>query len=443
MITNRSALNRQFPHGKILLDIADAVVACLQPDKLVQQHVAIKRQHLYIGTHEFDLRTVKNIYVIGAGKATFGMAKALHGILGKRITKGYINVPVAVQKTIGSITVNQASHPLPNQAGLRGAQAILKIAESAKENDLVICLISGGGSSLLPLPLAGITLEEKVSLTNSLLKAGANIFELNAVRKHISAIKGGRLASAAAPATVMSLIISDVVGDEMDVIASGPTVTDHSTQVEAIEILDRYKISKKMASEKIRSVIHEYETPKQFSNNIVYNTIIGNNQLALEEVAHHARRAKITPFILTSMLRGEAKEVAQVLASVAHEIDRYNRPVKKPALLIAGGETTVTVLGQGQGGRNQELVLAAVPLLNKRMSILSLATDGVDGMTPTPVAGAIADGAVAEQCVIKGVNYHDYLYSNDSFNCLRQLGCLLKTGPTGTNVGDVVLLLIR
>ncbi len=443
MITNRSALNRQFPHGKTLLDIADSVLKCLQPDRLVQQHVAIKRQRLYIGTHEFDLRTIDNIYVIGAGKATFGMAKALHAILGTRITKGYINVPVATQKTIGTITVNQASHPLPNQAGLRGAHAILKIAESAKDRDLVICLISGGGSSLLPLPLEGITLDEKIKLTNSLLKAGANIFELNAVRKHISAIKGGRLATAAAPATVMSLIISDVVGDEMDVIASGPTVPDHSTQLEAIEILDRYRISKKIASGKIRSVIHEYETPKQFNNNIVYNAIIGNNQLALEEAAHHARRAKITPFILTSMLRGEAKEVAQVLASVAHEIDRYNRPVKKPALIIAGGETTVKVLGNGQGGRNQELVLAAVPLLNKRMSIVSLATDGVDGMTPTPVAGAIADGAVAEQCVIKGVNYNDYLYSNDSFNCLRQLGCLLRTGPTGTNVGDVILLLIR
>lgn len=443
MITNRSTLNTQFPHGKILLDIADAVVACLQPDKLLKQHVAIKRQRLYIGTHEFDLRSVNNIYVVGAGKATYGMAVALHAILGEYITKGYINVPVATTKRIGSITVNQASHPLPDQAGLKGSQAILKLVESAQANDLVICLISGGGSSLLPLPLPGITLEEKSALTNSLLKAGANIFELNTVRKHVSAIKGGRLAAAAAPATVMSLIVSDVLGDELDVIASGPTVIDHSTQAQAIEILDRYKISSKVASKKIRSIILDHETPKQFNENIVYNSLIGNNQLALEEVAHHARRAKITPFILTSMLRGEAKEVAQVLTSIAHEIDRYNRPVKKPALLIAGGETTVKVLGKGAGGRNQELVLAAVPLLNERMSIVSLATDGVDGNTPTPVAGAIADGAVAQQCVIKGVNYNDYLYSNDSFNCLRQLGCLLKTGPTGTNVGDVVLLLIR
>lgn len=443
MITNRKTLDKQFPHGKILLDIADAVVTCLQPDRLLKQHVVIKRQRLYIGTHEFDLRSVDNIFVVGAGKATYGMALALHQILGDRITKGYINVPVAHKKRIGSITVNQAAHPLPDPAGLKGAKAILRLVESAQSNDLVICLISGGGSSLLPLPLPGITLEEKSALTNSLLKAGANIFELNTVRKHVSAIKGGRLAAAAAPATVMSLIISDVLGDELDVIASGPTVIDHSTQAQALEILDRYNLGPKVASKKIRSIIQNHETPKQFGENVVYNSLIGNNQLALEEAAHHARRAKITPFILTSTLRGEAKEVAQVLVSIAHEIDRYNRPVKKPALLIAGGETTVKVLGKGEGGRNQELVLAAVPLLNQRMSILSLATDGVDGNTPTPVAGAIADGAVADQCVIKGVNYNDYLYSNDSFNCLRQLGCLLKTGPTGTNVGDVVLLLIR
>lgn len=439
MIENRALLDRQFKHGKILLDIAEAVLHCIQPKELIAKAVSLRGKQLRIVDNSFDISMVDNIIIVGAGKATLGMAQAIHEIIGNHITSGYINVPETKHKRIGKIIVNQAGHPFPTASGQSGAKKIMDMVSAAGKNDLVICLISGGGSSLLPLPLDGITLKEKVSLTKRLMKKGADIFELNAVRKHISAIKGGRLAAAAAPATVVSLIMSDVLGDELDVIASGPTVPDTSTRADALEVLDRYQVG----SNKIRKVINEHETPKKFKLNKVSTHVIGNNHVALKEVEYHAKKLKLNALMLTSSIRGEAKDVAQVLTAIAQEVQQYNRPIKTPALIIAGGETTVTVSGPGHGGRNQELVLAAVPHLNKQMSILSLATDGVDGITPTPVAGAIADGGITEQCVIEGVNYNDYLFSNDSFNCLQQLGCLLHTGPTGTNVGDIIMIFVK
>ncbi|MDP3970537.1 MAG: glycerate kinase [bacterium] len=438
MIKEKNRLYRQFEHGKILIDIADSVFSCLQPERLMADQISHQGQYLIVQGKKFNLKKFQHVYVVGAGKATYGMAKSLSKILGSKITAGYLNVPVAYTKSIGKIKVNQAGHPYPDNAGFKGSKEILKIVKSAQPDDLVICLISGGGSAMLPLPVAGLTLQEKVSITERLMKKSADIIELNAVRKHLSAIKGGQLAEAAAPATVVSLIISDVLGDKLDVIASGPTVADSSTSKEALEVLHRYKVG----SQKIKKLIQDNETLKQLSETRVHNFIVGNNQRALEEVEKHAKKAGLNTMVLTSSIKGEAKEVAQVLTAIAQEINDYNRPLKTPALLIAGGETTVTVLGNGQGGRNQELVLAAVPLMNSEMSIISLATDGVDGITPEPVAGAIADGGVAQQCVIEDVNYHDYLYSNDSFNCLKKLGCLLHTGPTGTNVGDVILVLI-
>ncbi len=439
MLKNKANLYKQFTHGRILIDIAESVLKCIQPDQLIKKAVQLKRNVLTVQGDAYNLSNYKNIYVVGAGKASYGMAVALHELLGSRITAGYINVPAVPKKKIGSIIVNKASHPYPNASGVRGANNIVELVQTATSDDLVICLMSGGGSSLLPLPIQGITLQEKASLTERLMKRSADIFELNAVRKHISAIKGGRLAEAAAPATVVSLIMSDVLGDALDVIASGPTVMDSSARADALEVLERYKVG----SKKIKKIISEHETPKRLDSKQVHNYIVGNNHIALEEISYAAKQHKLNPLLLTSTIRGEAKDVAQVLTSIAQEVYDHNRPVKKPAIIIAGGETTVTVLGNGSGGRNQELVLAAVPLLNKRMTILSLATDGVDGVTPTPVAGAIADGGVAEQCVVDGINYHEYLYSNNSYHCLQQLGCLLYTGPTGTNVGDIIMLLVR
>ncbi|EKD76433.1 MAG: hypothetical protein ACD_43C00113G0001 [uncultured bacterium] len=438
MLNNRSILQRRFQPSSCLFDFTEQALLALKPQALVHQAVQRTGKTLSIQGQQFDLSHCERIFVLGAGKATMAMAEALVEILGERITNGIINVPQPTKKRLSRISIRAASHPYPDQATLEGTQAIYDLAKSAKATDLVICLISGGGSSMLALPLPGIHLSDKISIARRLMHASADILDLNTVRKHCSAIKGGRLAQAAAPATVVSLIISDVIGDRIDTIASGPTVPDTTTTAEALTILDRYQI----ANKSLRRIVAGAETPKQLPAT-VHNFIIGNNQLAVQMIAQQAKTVGLNPLILTSCLRGEAKEVAQVLTAIAHEVEWYQRPIKTPALLLAGGETTVTVLGKGHGGRNQELVLAAVPFLSKRMTILSLATDGVDGNTPTPVAGAIADGKVADHCVVRGINYHDYLYSNNSFQCLKELGCLLRTGPTGTNVGDIMMLLIK
>lgn len=438
MLNNRSILQRRFKASACLLDFAETALTALQPDALVQAAVRRRGHNLFIQNRRFNLLNYQRIIVIGAGKATLAMAEALHTLLGNKITAGAINVPNSSKKRIGNIVVQSASHPYPDAATVHGTKTIYSLARQATADDLLICLMSGGGSSMLTLPLPGIRLTDQVQLSRQLMNASADIVELNTVRKHLSAIKGGRLAEAAAPATVVSLIISDVLGDRLDTIASGPTVPDTTTTADALAILDRYRLGNKI----IRQAISGTETPKTLPR-AVHNILIGNNQLALQTIAKSAKGIGIHPLVLTSRLRGEAKEVAQVLTAIALEVERYQRPVKTPALLLAGGETTVKVLGKGHGGRNQELVLAAVPFLSKRMTIVSLATDGVDGNTPTPVAGAMADGHVADHCVVRGINYHDYLYSNNSFHCLQELGCLLHTGPTGTNVGDIVMLLIQ
>lgn len=439
MLQHKAELKQRFRHGRVLLDLADAVLSCLEPAALVKQAVTLRDNTLTIQGTRFDLKTFDHIYVVGAGKATLAMAQALHQLLGDRITAGHINVPVVKQKRLGAIQVHQASHPFPDASTLAATQQLFKLVEQASSTDLVICLFSGGGSSMLPLPANGLRLSEKIAVTKKLMRASADIFDLNTVRKHLSAIKGGRLAQAAGPASVISLIISDVIGDRLDMIASGPTVPDLSTAADAIDVLQRYRL----CTDKLCQIIQLNESPKHLSGKRIHNFVIGSNQVALELAAATAKRAGLRPLILTSCLQGEAKEAARVITAMAHEVEQHNRPVRKPALLLFGGETTVTVLGKGHGGRNQELVLAAVPFLSHQMSILSLATDGVDGITPEPVAGALADGAVADQCVIAGINYHDYLYSNNSFACLRQLGCILRTGPTGTNVGDIVMVLIQ
>lgn len=438
MIRDADKLKRRFAHGARLLDFAEAALANLKPAQLVRQALRVHGKKLMVGQRQYRLDQYQRIFVVGAGKATAGMAEAVVQLLGRHLTGGVITVPVAKKKRLGPIHVNRGSHPFPDRATVAATRSLYHYVKGATKNDLVLCLISGGGSSLMALPRPGVQLKEKNNLTRQLMHAGAEIDEINIVRKHLSQIKGGQLA-AETPATVISLVISDVAGDRLDVIASGPTVADTSTVNDALRVLDKYHLG----SRRIRAAVRVAETPKRLDARRVFTTVIGNNQMALRTVAACAKRRGIQPLILTSFLRGEAKEVAQVLTSVAREIETYHRPIAPPALILAGGETTVTVLNKGHGGRNQELVLAAVPFLSKRMSLLSLATDGVDGFTPTPVAGAMADGHVAEHCVVRGINYHDYLYSNNSFHCLRQIGCLLHTGPTGTNVGDIVMLLVR
>jgi hydroxypyruvate reductase len=319
------------------------------------------------------------------------------------------------------------------------------MAAEAEAGDLVLCLISGGASALMPLPAPPITLDEKQAVTRLLLASGANIHELNAVRKHISAIKGGQLARLAAPATVVCLMLSDVIGDNLDTIGSGPTAPDASTFVGARAVLERYGILERVPAA-VRERLEQGvagripDTPKPgdplFAR--VRNAVVGSNDLALRAAAARARALGYRPLVLSSMIEGETREVARMHAAIAREVLKSGRPVRPPACIVPGGETTVTLRGEGLGGRNQEFVLAAAMDLAglPRTVVLSAGTDGTDG--PTDAAGAIADGDTLR----RAPDAARYLAENDSYHYFERLGDLIKTGPTNTNVMDVRLLLV-
>lgn len=385
--------------------------------------------------------TFEHIFAVGAGKAAGPMAQAIEQILGKRLTGGIVNVKHGHAVPLRRIEQNESGHPIPDDSGVRGAQRIAAMARGATERDLVISLISGGASALMPLPAPPITLAEKQATTNLLLACGATIHEINAVRKHISAIKGGQLAALASPARVISLILSDVIGDNLDVIGSGPTSPDASTFAAARSIFDKYGNWNKVPRT-IRQRLEDGcrgeipETPKSLSN--AENHIIGSNRLALDAAAVKARELGFKPLILSSSIEGETREIAGMHAAIAREIRQSGHPVKPPACIISGGETTVTIRGRGMGGRNQEFALAAAGGLAglKDVLIFSAGTDGTDG--PTDAAGAQADG----QTLQRGPEALRRLANNDSYHFFEPLKDLIITGPTGTNVMDIHLILV-
>jgi glycerate 2-kinase len=384
--------------------------------------------------------SIDRVFVVGAGKAAPSMAQSIEKILGKRIAGGLINVKHGHIAKLRYIEQNESGHPVPDEAGVRGARRIAAIAQEATARDLVICLISGGASALMPLPAPPITLAEKQATTNLLLACGATIHEINAVRKHISAIKGGQLAALASPARVLSLILSDVIGNNLDVIGSGPTAPDASTFASARAVFEKYGIWNKVP----REVRHRLEkgargeipeTPKSLDN--VENRIIGSNLLALDAAAEKARDLGFKTLILASSIEGETRDIAGMHAAIAREIRESGRPIKPPACIISGGETTVTLRGKGKGGRNQEFALAAAVGIAglKDVLIFSAGTDGADG--PTDAAGAQADGETFH----RGPEALRRLANNDSYNFFASLKDLIITGPTGTNVMDIHLIL--
>jgi len=373
------------------------------------------------------------------------MAQAAEKVLGRRIAAGLINVKDGHVARLRRIELNECGHPMPDARGVAGAERIAQIAAAAGKDDLVVCLISGGGSALLPLPAAGITLEEKQATTRLLLACGANIHEINAIRKHISRIKGGQLARLAAPATVESLLLSDVIGDDLDVIGSGPTAPDVSTFGVAGGILDKYAIRSQVPAavrDRIergeRGEIDETPKPADPVFRRVRNTVVGGNRLALAAAARRARGLGFRTLVLSSEIEGETREIARMHAAIAREIVRAGQPVKPPACIITGGETTVTIKGEGLGGRNQEFVLAAALDIAavENVVIFSAGTDGTDG--PTDAAGAIADG----RTLGRNPDARRYLGTNDSYHYFQSLGDLVITGPTNTNVADVRLVLV-
>jgi glycerate 2-kinase len=386
--------------------------------------------------------------VIGAGKACAPMARAVEDVLEDRVTAGLVTVRTGDATPLRRITLRQASHPLPDAAGEAAAADMLALVSGLDPQDLVICLLSGGGSALLPLPRDGVTLDDKVRTTDLLLRSGADITEINTVRKHLSRIKGGQLARAVFPARLITLVISDIVGSPLDAIASGPTVPDPTTYADALAILAKYRLTDRVPPG-VREVLRHGEagelpeTPKPgdplFDQTHV--VIVADNATAARAAVDEALHLGCHALLLSTYIEGEAREVGRALAGIAREVAASGHPVGRPACIVAGGETTVTVTGAGRGGRNQELALAAARTLAGLPSVLlvSFATDGIDG--PTDAAGAVADGATVDRAHARGLDPRRHLAENDAYPLLEATGDLIKIGPTHTNVNDLILIL--
>lgn len=435
-----------------LRQLCDAALRAVDPARAVREHLRVSEDALWVGETAWNLKELRDVLVIAAGKAASPMAQAAHESLGAMLTAGIVVTKsghAAGCSLPGNFQVFEAEHPTPGIQGARAAGEVLHLVEQLSERDLVLVLLSGGASALLPAPVPAISLSDLQIVTTLLLRSGAPIEELNAVRKHLSRLSGGQLARLAAPAAVAALILSDVVGDPLDVIASGPTTPDSSTYADAWRVLEHYELLSRVP-ESVREQLAAgmagavVETPKSgdpcFAR--VFNRIIGSNRVAALAAAQTAERLGYRVLLLSTFVQGESRDVARVAAALMRSVRVNGEPLAAPACLLWGGETTVTVRGNGIGGRNQELALAAALALDglPDVALLALATDGTDG--PTDAAGAVVDGSTASHARALGLDLHAALRNNDAYPALATLGALLHTGPTGTNVNDLLLMLI-
>jgi glycerate 2-kinase len=433
----------------LALESLESALNAVDPEQIIRSRLLLKNSVLKVDGYSFDLTQFQSIHVVGGGKASGSMAEAVEQVLGNLVTNGHVNVQHGNKHKTEIIKLHEASHPIPDESGVKGTRRMLKIVEQAKKDDLIICLISGGGSSLMPLPRGEISIADKRRITDDLLMCGATINEINTVRKHISDFKGGWLAKKAYPATILNLILSDVVGDPLEFIASGPTVPDSTTFSDAIKVLRKYGLWDKVSAS-IRKVLSDGEkalipeTPKVEDEAFkrVYNVVVGNNRFASSAACEQLKSSGLNTVLLTSTMEGEARHVGVMLASIAREVFISGNPVLKPAGIVAGGETTVTVSGKGSGGRNQEIALAAALKLRSMdgVAVASLNTDGIDG--PTDAAGAIADGKTLARAVEMGLDPGEFLAENNSYNFFSKLDDLLFTGPTNTNVNDLSVIVV-
>ena len=453
------------PYFEQLMQIFTAGVDRVDPYALVRDALQLEDTLLKIDTKHFhqvfDLPENNRLLVVGAGKATARMALAVEHVCGPRINAGCIVVKYGHTEALNTIRTLEAGHPVPDDRGVRGAREILSLCEKADENTLVLNLISGGGSALLANPCRhridrqymDLTLPEKQSVTRRLLACGATIDEINCIRKHLSGIKGGRLSLAISPAVSLSLILSDVVGDHLDVIASGPTVPDPTTYADMEAILDKYRLSDKIPPKIMELVTlgkagRLPETPKPgdpiFADST--NVLIGTNYLSLQAAAERASQLGFKPVILSSQITGEAREVAKVLYGIGKDARQRQLLGSGNLCVICGGETTVTIRGKGKGGRNQEMALAFLaemkrsPAEAEGIYFLSGATDGNDG--PTDAAGACVSKELLELARAAGLNINAYLNDNNAYPFFDRIAHLVKTGPTNTNVCDLQLMLV-
>lgn len=443
------------PANELLIGIYRAALSAVDPLNAVAKALRRSGTMLSLGRDRYDLANYDRVLVTGAGKATARMAAAVEDILGDRISDGAIIVKYGHGVPLSRIRLIEADHPVPDQAGVDGTRRVLDLARSADERTLMICLLSGGGSSLLVSPAPGISLGDKRRTTDLLLQAGASIDELNSVRKHLSSVKGGGLAAAAYPATVLSLILSDVIGDRLDVIASGPTAPDRSTFGDAVKVIGKYGLRDALPDAVRRRLDRgaaglEEETVREdhpcFAG--TSNIIIGSLRQAIAAAQDQAVRLGLRTALLASELQGEARSAAAMLADRAVSAQHDLLPGER-RLLLSGGETTVTVRGPGIGGRNQELALAFALAVagTSGITLLSAGTDGTDG--PTDAAGAVVDGTTVPRARKAGLEPQAFVDRNDSYTFFRELDRLagershFKTGPTGTNVMDLQIILVE
>ena len=447
-----------------VLSVLEAALSAVAPVDAVQTALRREGDRLHVAERVYNLNEYRRIFVVGAGKAGAPMTRAVEQLLGDRLDSGLVVVKTGhvdeERAADSAISIVEASHPLPNAAGVAAGEQILALAEQATRDDLVIALLSGGGSALLVAPAPGLSLADLQAMTDALLASGADIREINCLRKHCSAVKGGQLARAVAPATLLTLVLSDVVGSPLDAIASGPTVPDGTTWADAWAIVERYRLEEKLPASIVARLQSGLageiaDTPKPddplFANAALapQTLIVADNRVAAEAARVRARALGFNTLLLSTFVEGEAREVAKVVAALAKEIVASDQPVSPPACLILGGETTVTLGEQpGRGGRNQALALAAALEIDREqthaldnVTIVSLATDGTDG--PTDSAGALSDSGTVARGRARGLNARDHLRRDDAYPFLQATNDLLLTGPTQTNVNDLIFVFVH
>ncbi|MCP9440221.1 MAG: glycerate kinase [Nitrospira sp.] len=436
------------PARPLLRKLILAGLCAADPHRGLLHIVSRRGQLLRIGRHVYDLSRYERLVVVGAGKASARMAQSLESILGSRIEGGLVVVKTGHRAPLRRITVVEAAHPIPDRAGLRAAERIKALVGDLTSHDLLIVLLSGGASSLLPAPVPGLTLADKRRTTDLLLRSGASINEVNAVRKHLSQLKGGGLARST-KATIVTLVLSDVIGDDFGTIGSGPTAPDPTTFADAIDVLKRYKIwraappaVRRHLLQGLKGTVPETLKPGASRLRRVRHLIIGNNRTMIEAVARAAKRAGIHVRLLSTPVTGEARREAERFVRTGKRLLSGSGGFRRPICLIAGGEPTVTVTGQGKGGRAQEFATAAAFHLQTipKAWLAAVGSDGTDG--PTDAAGAVVTEGTVARARSLGVDLLSALNRHDTYHALHTLGCHIRTGPTGTNVNDLYLLLL-
>ena len=448
IIANRDEL---VSHGNargrgVIVDIIEYALQSMNSYTLTRKKIRIQDNMLCVDYLKYDLSKIRNIFVVGGGKAAFPIAQALEDILGERIRRGVVNVKKGEKRRLKRIKIREAGHPVPDEEGYEGAKEILETVQEAREGDLVFCLITGGASALMPLPYEGISLDDKKKVNELLLKSGATIDEINAVRNHISAIKGGRLAKYIHPAETVNLIVMDEVAG----LPWGPSVPDSTTFGDCVRILRKYDLwnnvpdsVRKHIEKGLSDPAMETLKPKDFEGMKMHNVILADNQKICQAAKERAEQLGLSAVVLTTVLEGESREAGIVLATIAREVEAKGRPVEPPCALICGGETNVRIAGEyGKGGPSQEFALGSSLKLDgsRRIVVASVDTDGTDG--PTDVAGGIVDGYTLERARERGLDVYGSLMKHDTYVALKGLGDAICTGPTETNVMDLDVIVV-